>query len=152
MWKNNASSLYACISDAKTDMAQSKQYDSTDLTQCGICLLTLQDPKALPCLHSFCEKCLSQWAKGKTKVTCPLCVQEFAIQSGGVTAFRTNFFINTLKERQENARTIHSKDAVVPCASCACVRGESEKSITKLVIFSRKSVLYFLKVPNGGLL
>ena len=107
-------------------MAQSKEFDNTDLTQCGICLLTLQDPKALPCLHSFCVKCLSQWAKGKTKVTCPLCVQEFAIPSGGVTAFRTNFFINTLKERQENTRTIHSKDTLVQCASCACVESKVE--------------------------
>ena len=107
-------------------MAQSKEFHNTDLTQCSICLLTLQDPKALPCLHSFCVKCLSQWAKGKTKVTCPLCVQEFDIPSGGVKAFRTNFFISTLKERQENASTIQSKDAIVPCASCASLKGKVE--------------------------
>ena len=107
-------------------MAQSKEFDNTDLTQCGICLLTLQDPKALPCLHSFCVKCLSQWAKYKPKVTCPLCMQEYAIPSDGVSGFPTNCFINTLKERHEHSRTIHSKDAVVPCACCPSLESKVE--------------------------
>ncbi|XP_072047252.1 E3 ubiquitin-protein ligase TRIM56-like [Amphiura filiformis] len=102
-------------------MAQSNPFNSKDLTQCGICLSTQQEPKSLPCLHSYCLECLTQWAKGKTKVSCPICVQDFAIPRGGVTAFRTNFFVNTLKDRQAAEMTIQSRDTVVPCASCGAV-------------------------------
>ena len=122
----NQSPSCASISETKAKMAQSKLYNSKDLTQCGICLLTLQEPKALPCLHSFCVKCLSHWAKGKTKVTCPLCVQEFDIPSDGVKAFRTNFFINTLKEHHATSTILRSGDPVVPCASCGTVDNKIE--------------------------
>ncbi|XP_072019603.1 E3 ubiquitin-protein ligase TRIM56-like [Amphiura filiformis] len=102
-------------------MAKSNRFNSKDLTQCGICLSTQKEPKSLPCLHSYCLECLMQWAKGKTKVSCPICVQDFAIPRGGVKAFRTNFFINTLKDRQAAEKTIQSRDTVVPCASCGAV-------------------------------
>ena len=100
-------------------MAESKQHQ--DLTQCGICLSTQQEPKSLPCLHSYCLECLTQWAKDKPKVRCPVCLQEFVIPSGGVKAFRTNFFINTLKERQDAALILESRDTVVPCSCCGAV-------------------------------
>ena len=107
-------------------MAQSKHFDNKDLTQCGICLFTLQEPKALPCLHSFCLKCLKHYAEGKTKVKCPLCVQEFVIPRGGVQRFRTNFFINTLKEREATTKTLISEETVAPCASCGSVDNKVE--------------------------
>ncbi|XP_072018869.1 E3 ubiquitin-protein ligase TRIM56-like [Amphiura filiformis] len=102
-------------------MAKSNSFNSKDLTQCGICLTTQKEPKSLPCLHSYCLECLTQWAKGKTKVSCPICVQDFVIPRGGVKAFRTNFFINTLKDRQAAEMTLQSRDTVVPCASCGAV-------------------------------
>ncbi|XP_072019229.1 E3 ubiquitin-protein ligase TRIM45-like isoform X2 [Amphiura filiformis] len=103
-------------------MAESKPISNNkDLTECGICLCTIEEPKALPCLHTFCLKCLSQWAEGKKDIIrCPICVQDFSIPGDGVKAFRTNFFINTLKDRQATAMTLQSRDTV-PCASCGAV-------------------------------
>ncbi|XP_072018283.1 E3 ubiquitin-protein ligase TRIM56-like [Amphiura filiformis] len=104
-------------------MAESKPISNNkDLTECGICLCTIEEPKALPCLHTYCMKCLTQWAEGKKDtIRCPICAQEFPIPGDGVKAFRTNFFINTLKDRQATAMTLQSRDAVVPCVSCGAV-------------------------------
>ncbi|XP_072046445.1 E3 ubiquitin-protein ligase TRIM56-like, partial [Amphiura filiformis] len=91
-----------------------------DLTDCGICLLTIQEPKALPCLHSYCLKCLSQWAQGKKDtVRCPICSQEFPIPSEGIKGFITNFVINTLCER-----------CTAPCSSCGATDSKAEAYCT----------------------
>ena len=104
-------------------MEQSKEHMNKDLTICGICLLVIEEPKALPCLHSYCLKCLSKWAEGKTdKVKCPVCAQEFLIPSEGISGFTTNFFINTLKDRRVTAQTLQAKHTVIPCLCC----GESD--------------------------
>ncbi|XP_072021545.1 uncharacterized protein [Amphiura filiformis] len=100
-------------------MAESNLPKTKDLTQCGICLLVIEEPKALPCLHSFCLKCLTKWAEGKKgTVMCPLCRQDFPIPSEGVKGFITNFVINTLKDRQELAAKLQSKDARFVCSCC----------------------------------
>ena len=88
--------------------------------------MPMEEPKALPCLHSFCYKCLSQYAEGKLKIKCPLCTQEFVIPRGGVKGFRTNFFINTLKEREATTKTLTSEETVAPCASCGSVDNKVE--------------------------
>ncbi|XP_072014860.1 uncharacterized protein [Amphiura filiformis] len=87
-----------------------------DLTMCGICLSTIEDPKALPCLHSFCLKCLRNISDIKAgMVICPLCKEATAIPPEGVTGFRDNFFIIKLKER----RSIHkSQDKKMTCVCC----------------------------------
>ncbi|XP_072050371.1 E3 ubiquitin-protein ligase TRIM50-like [Amphiura filiformis] len=60
-------------------MALSKQPNIKDLLQCGICLMVIKEPKALPCLHSYCLKCLTKWAEDMKEgtVQCPLCHQDF---------------------------------------------------------------------------
>ena len=40
--------------------------------------------------------------------------------------FRTNFFINTLKEREATAKTLTSEETVAPCASCGSVDNKVE--------------------------
>ena len=55
-----------------------------------------------------------------------MCVQEFVIPRGGVQRFRTNFFINTLKEREATTKTLTSEETVAPCASCGSVDNKVE--------------------------
>ncbi|OWF36533.1 E3 ubiquitin-protein ligase TRIM13-like [Mizuhopecten yessoensis] len=51
------------------------------LLECPICLERLQQPKSLPCLHSFCQDCLGTYitkgVSGKmasaTSFPCPVC-------------------------------------------------------------------------------
>lgn len=46
--------------------------------KCKICLRTLEEPKTLPCLHSFCLACLEKLARDgsrrqEKKLNCPVC-------------------------------------------------------------------------------
>ena len=62
--------------------------DATDLQTCPICLEILKIPKNLPCLHTFCEKCIgtyitSLFDRDKNQSTeCPVCKSVFVIPEG----------------------------------------------------------------------
>ncbi|GCC16488.1 hypothetical protein chiPu_0020320 [Chiloscyllium punctatum] len=54
--------------------------DLKDELTCALCLQVYQDPVRLPCLHSFCLKCIEEaWAQtpGAGKFECPQCRQIF---------------------------------------------------------------------------
>ncbi|XP_072022986.1 uncharacterized protein [Amphiura filiformis] len=100
---------------------------NADLVQCGICHVAIDKPKALPCLHTFCLKCLTSWAQSSAKknpdkykdaVSCPTCREDFPLPKGGVKELRTNFFVSKLKERNEIMKQLYEKDAKIPCTSC----------------------------------
>ena len=118
-------------------MAMSKQTDSLleeseeFLFICGICLYNFDNPKALPCLHTFCCECIRQWAahgsctgiKGKQAsaimITCPNCRREAPIPQGGVDQLPTNFYIPLLPKQ--------TSIKLPTCMSCANPEGaESE--------------------------
>ncbi|XP_072047202.1 E3 ubiquitin-protein ligase TRIM45-like [Amphiura filiformis] len=101
--------------------------NNADLVQCGICHTAIDKPKALPCLHTFCLKCLKSWAQSSAKkhpdkykdaVPCPTCREDFPLPKGGLKELRTNFFVSKLKERNEIMRQLYEKDAKIPCTSC----------------------------------
>ena len=100
---------------------------------CGLCRKPPVDtsPKLLPCLHSFCLKCLeerfSEQQQEKTPSTtassssnpiprlkCPTCGQEFLVPPKGVIGFLDNQFVlenlGKLQRKQENVRR--------SCTSC----------------------------------
>ena len=60
-------------------MASNWQKVKEELT-CAICQDLLNNPKILPCLHSFCTSCLKEWSgrlanldPSKRQLECPLC-------------------------------------------------------------------------------
>ena len=71
---------------------------------CPVCLDVYTNPKTLPCLHSFCHKCLEglpqeREAKGDTYyLFCPTCRQRTEVPKEGVGAFPVAFHLNSLKE------------------------------------------------------
>ena len=98
-----------------------------ELVHCGICFAVIDMPKALPCLHTFCQKCLTKWSDSSAKkqpdkytdvVSCPSCREEFPLPEGGVKNLRSNFFVTKMKERKNIQRKLQSIDAVIPCSSC----------------------------------
>ncbi|XP_052102926.1 E3 ubiquitin-protein ligase TRIM33-like [Mytilus californianus] len=63
-------------------IAPDKKSNFDDFLTCFICLETFTGPKYLPCLHTFCTKCINTYIlstveKEKTKATfkCPICRQ-----------------------------------------------------------------------------
>lgn len=98
-----------------------------DLVHCGICFAEMDKPKALPCLHTFCLKCLTSWSETSAKkqpdkymnvISCPSCREENPLPQGGVKNLRSNFFVTKLKERKSIQRQLNVKDAKIPCTSC----------------------------------
>lgn len=59
--------------------------NSVEITNCAICLETLNIPKYLPCLHTFCENCIAahistSFEKGTTSsFDCPVCRTEVSV-------------------------------------------------------------------------
>ena len=67
---------------------------------CSVCLNTFSDPKQLPCLHSFCLRCLKNILRTSGHhdiIKCPDCRRECEVpESGNLEKFPTNFRINSL--------------------------------------------------------
>ena len=71
-----------------------------DEVSCSVCKCPFSEPKQLPCLHSFCLKCLNgihQTSPRRDVISCPECRKEIRIPgSGNPSEFPTNFRINSL--------------------------------------------------------
>uniref|UniRef100_A0A1X7U3U1 RING-type domain-containing protein n=2 Tax=Amphimedon queenslandica TaxID=400682 RepID=A0A1X7U3U1_AMPQE len=70
---------------------------------CEVCLKIYQDPKTLPCHHSFCLKCLEEIPNQSDELTlssikCPLCRSPAEIPLQGAAGLPPAFHINNLKE------------------------------------------------------
>ncbi|XP_072018880.1 uncharacterized protein [Amphiura filiformis] len=101
------------------DSLEEKKYDEEDLTMCSVCLSTIEQPKALPCLHTYCFKCLSEWAKSTSNtVTCPICRKVWTLPADGVAGLESNFLVTKLKDRKTVYKKLASKDCQIPCTNC----------------------------------
>ena len=66
---------------------------------CSVCMVTFEDPKQLPCLHSFCLHCLNGILRPSGRhdiITCPECRRESIVPKDGLKDLPTNFRINSL--------------------------------------------------------
>jgi len=94
-----------------------KQLD--DIVECSICTEVLNDPRTLPCIHSYCFKCIADYCKDKQpgdEVACQLCREEFDIPISGIDDLPRNFFIGNLLKITEMT-SVESK--VKLCDSCS---------------------------------
>ena len=89
--------------------------------ECPLCLETVNDPKTLPCLHSFCLQCLDKHAlyarrQLQTTIKCPVCLTCFQIPEGNTfgglpTSFHLNRLVDLLALRDGSAEAQR-------CSSC----------------------------------
>ena len=83
---------------AAKQLSVSKEvYD--DVTECSICTEVFTDPRVLPCIHTFCLKCLMNYGKDRQPgddVPCPLCRKEFTIPADGLSGMQKNFVVEKL--------------------------------------------------------
>ena len=67
---------------------------------CSICLDTYNEPKTIPCLHTFCCQCLENHAKASNKegkFRCPECQAQIDLPEGNrFKSFPSSFFHNSL--------------------------------------------------------
>ena len=92
-------------------------------TECCICTETFVDPRVLPCLHTFCLKCLqinvTALNRGPLQLMpCPVCRKEFRIPDSGLAGLQKNFVVERLIDiiKAPNPSTIESQG--IPCEAC----------------------------------
>ena len=75
------------------------------LLECSVCMDTFKDPLCLPCMHTFCAKCIKEYVqKSQTEgnetseFNCPTCRFRVDIPEGGVERLPKHLFVNNLKE------------------------------------------------------
>lgn len=84
------------------------------ITECSICSETFVDPRILPCVHTYCLRCIKDFSRNKRAgdlLACPLCRQEFPIPTNGVDTLPKNFLMEQLKDIAAIAKT--------DCAGCS---------------------------------
>ncbi|XP_029026545.1 tripartite motif-containing protein 3-like isoform X2 [Betta splendens] len=103
---------------------------------CSICLDHYHNPKVLPCLHTFCEKCLQNYIPPQSlTLSCPVCRQTSILPEKGVAALQNNFFITNLMEvlqrdpecsRPEACNVLESASAATACPPLSCPNHEGK--------------------------
>ncbi|KAI1887437.1 hypothetical protein AGOR_G00190290 [Albula goreensis] len=81
---------------------------------CSICLDRYDNPKVLPCLHTFCERCLQNYIPAHSlTLSCPVCRQTSILPEKGVSALQNNFFITNLMDVLQRSPGNSSEDSAV---------------------------------------
>ena len=93
--------------------------------ECPLCLDIPKKPKTLPCLHSFCLKCLDQHANFarrqlETTIKCPVCLTSFQIPEGDTfDGLPASFHLNRLVDVLAQLEALGSESAEAQkCTSC----------------------------------
>ena len=103
--------------------------------ECPLCLETVNEPKTLPCLHSFCLLCLNKHAaygrrQLQTTIKCPVCLTCFPIPEGDTfgglpTSFHLNRLVDLLalsdgsEEAQRCSSCEENNTATCYCFDCS---------------------------------
>jgi len=99
--------------------------------ECAICADDLTDARVLPCVHTFCLKCIDKWSQNKQpgeKISCPICREEFEIPEGGTDALPKNCFVDKLLEVKKLS-TLAQGEMV--CDVCCDDKGKSGEKVTR---------------------
>ena len=54
-----------------------------DELKCAICLELFQDPRILPCLHTFCRECIQHSLNKNRSLKCPVCRAKHELNAEG---------------------------------------------------------------------
>ena len=97
-------------------MAAKEVKKATVNLTCPICYQLFNNPKYLPCHHSYCEQCLEKM-QVQNKIICPECRKEATVPPGGVKDLPNNFFINRMVDELVLKRKVEGEEEV-KCDEC----------------------------------
>ena len=124
------------------------------LLVCPICLDQYDNPKTLPCLHSFCLKCVEQ-VVGQDRIaptiTCPVCMMAASLPENGVSGFPTSFFINNLIELSKKlGKGSLGKDEGLRCGNCGGDSAISSYCEDCVMAFCGECLVHHNKLKNNA--
>ena len=104
VWEENAMATASFPSPNKEALSK-----LGGILNCPICLDSYTDPRALPCLHTYCKKCIDNLStggkKGTRNVKCPECRQVCQIGKEGASSLPKAFHVHNLQEIFQEALT-----------------------------------------------
>jgi len=109
-----------------------------DMTECSICTEVFTDPRVLPCIHTFCLKCLLNYGKDKQpgdSMACPMCRKEFTVPDDGLAGTQKNFFMEKLLRVRKLSAGQEAQH--IPCDVCnsdEASAGETVKPASKYCV------------------
>lgn len=115
---------------------------------CTFCLGIFSEPKVLPCLHTYCKKCVARLVQGGgATLVCPQCRENHRLPEGGVDKFLTFFtFANLVKVLEihkadgkaltcENG--VDTNPAVARCLDCQAYLCQSCSHLHKQMVATK---------------
>ena len=101
-------------------------HSTDDELKCGICLELFQDPRSLPCLHTFCRECIQRTMGDNRSLKCPVCRAKIQLGEEGAELLPVDQYVfkelplKKLQLQQEPAVGVDKK-----CGFC----GEAESPV-----------------------
>ena len=103
---------------------------------CPLCLDFFDEPKLLPCLHYYCQKCINPMVlratptghRGNVSIDCPECRRPAEIPGSKASNLQTVFHINRLKELYRVWKT--AQTAAADKVLCELCRQEGKISVS----------------------
>ena len=83
------------------------------LLECGYCLEKFQNPRNLPCGHTFCLSCLQSQVNNKkttNSYSCGLCRHPWTIPDGGLSSLPKNYVVDSFTSISAAAECSQKRD------------------------------------------
>jgi len=114
------------------------------MTECSICTEVFTDPRVLPCIHTFCLKCLLNYGNDRRpgdSMPCPVCSEQFTIPYDGLSGMQKNFE----KEKLLHVRKLLAEHEAqhIPCETQRFSSTETQRNMCEehkdkqIVVFCR---------------
>jgi len=100
------------------------------MTECSICTEVFTDPRVLPCIHTFCLKCLLNYGKDSQpgdSMPCPLCRKEFTVPDDGLSGTQKNFFMEKLLHVRKLPAGQEAQQ--IPCDVCSSDEASASETV-----------------------
>ena len=119
--------------------------------ECPLCLETVNNPKTLPCIHSFCLECLDKHANFARRqlqatIKCPVCQTSFQIPEGdSFKNLPASYHLNRLVD------VLALKDSGAQAQKCSSCEENNTASSYCFLALQRTSLVSELQWTSRGL-